>query len=256
MADHSRESTLQIIRVENLSKLYNRMDVPALKDLSFSVSKGEFFGLLGPNGAGKTTLISILCGLVSPSEGRVIVDEIDTGRHPARIRGAIGLVPQDIALYDQLTVRENLSYFGRILGLRGKELRDRISDCLALSGLEKSADLRVSTLSGGMKRRANLVIGILHEPGILILDEPTVGIDPQSRNLVFETLERLNQSDVTIVYTTHYIGEAERLCTRVAVMDKGRIIADNRPRLLIEENPGCATLEDLFLRLTGKHLRD
>jgi ABC-2 type transport system ATP-binding protein len=107
-----------------------------------------------------------------------------------------------------------------------------------------------------MKRRANLVIGILHEPGILILDEPTVGIDPQSRNLVFETLERLNQSDVTIVYTTHYIGEAERLCTRVAVMDKGRIIADNRPRLLIEENPGCATLEDLFLRLTGKHLRD
>jgi len=246
----------KILIIKDLVKIYKGSSTPALSGLDMSVNRGEIFGLLGPNGAGKTTAISILSTLLQPTSGSVAICGIDAVKRPNRIKKLIGLVPQDIALYANLTVRENLRYFGRICGLKGKLLKDRIAECLEMVGLAQKADQLIFTFSGGMKRRANLAAGILHQPRILFLDEPTVGIDAQSRNMILEKLSLLKETGITMIYTTHYMDEAEQLCANVAIIDQGNIIAEGPPTQLINKPPGYSGLKDLFLALTGKRLRD
>jgi len=244
------------ISVVGLERTYPGASRPAIKNLSFEVARGEFFGLLGPNGAGKTTTISILCGLLRPTAGHVEVrGERWDGQSRTMPRG-MGLVPQDIALYPTLTVRENLDYFGRMSGLWGGDLRRRVDRCLHIGALESHASRRVVQCSGGVKRRANLAAGLLSEPPILVLDEPTVGVDAQSRNVLIENLKAINQSGTTIVYTTHYMEEAEALCTRIAILDAGGVIAQGEPAELIARQKDCSSLVQLFLALTGKELRE
>jgi len=242
--------------VQDLVKIYKDASSPALSGLNIAVHTGEIFGLLGPNGAGKTTAISILSTLLRPTRGSVCICGIDALKHPGRVKGLIGLVPQNIALYSGLTARENLRYFGKICGLKGDALDDRVQACLELAGLGNKADQRVSTYSGGMKRRANLAVGIINNPRLLFLDEPTVGIDAQSRNMILEKLSLLKDNGTTLIYTTHYMDEAEQLCERIAIMDEGRIIAEGTPKTLIDRPPGHSSLGGLFLALTGKDLRD
>ncbi len=243
------------IRAESLVHRYNKTAIPALNDCSLSVRKGEFYGLLGPNGAGKTTIISILSGLCTPNSGRVTILEMDLEQHPKKIKQAIGLVPQDIALYDKLTTRENLAFFGKLYGLGGRQLQNRIAECIEFSALGEHINHRVDTFSGGMKRRLNLAAGLLNDPQILFLDEPTVGIDAQSRNLIHKQLLQLNQNGTTILYTTHYMEEAQKLCSRVGIIDSGQLITEGTPGQLLEQNDS-PDLEALFLLLTGKQLRD
>jgi len=245
-----------LLLVERLVKVYRGATAAAVNGLDFTVRPGEIFGLLGPNGAGKTTAISIICTLLRQTSGRVVLCSQDTALNPSGVRGLFGLAPQDIALYPSLTARENLRYFGRLYGLKRRRLSERIDECLALVGLTDSADTRIDAFSGGMKRRANLAAAILHTPRLLVLDEPTVGIDAQSRNLILENLKKLRDAGMTIIYTTHYMEEAEQICDRVAVMDKGSIVAIGTPGELIGRVEGCGNLEDVFLRLTGKQLRD
>lgn len=245
-----------VLVVQDLVKIYKGASLPALSGLNITVHAGEIFGLLGPNGAGKTTAISIMSTLLRPTRGNVNVCGIDVLKHPGRVKGLIGLVPQNIALYAGLTARENLRYFGKICGLKGKALNERIEACLELAGLANRADQRVSAYSGGMKRRANLAAGLLNNPRLLFLDEPTVGIDAQSRNMILEKLSLLKNNGTTLIYTTHYMDEAEQLCERIAIMDEGHIIAEGTPKTLINRPPGHSSLGDLFLALTGKDLRD
>ncbi|MCP4371154.1 MAG: ATP-binding cassette domain-containing protein [Deltaproteobacteria bacterium] len=252
--DQSNKEKALVVR--GLVKIYKGSSDTALSGLDISVNAGEIFGLLGPNGAGKTTAISIMSTLLQPTTGSITICGINAVKQPNRIKKLIGLVPQDIALYANLTVRENLSYFGRICGLKGQKLKDRIAECLEMVGLGKKADQLIFTFSGGMKRRANLAAGILHNPRVLFLDEPTVGIDAQSRNMILEKLSLLKESGITMIYTTHYMDEAEQLCNCVAVIDEGHIIAEGSPEQLINTPPGHAGLKDLFLALTGKSLRD
>jgi len=190
------------------------------------------------------------------AKGRLFIGGLDLFKQSRRAKAAFGLVPQDIALYPRLTARENLHYFGRLCGLGGEPLQKRIEKCLQLTGLENRADQRIETFSGGMKRRANLAAGILHEPPLLFLDEPTVGIDAQSRNMILEKLALLRDQGMGMLYTTHYMEEAEYLCSQVAIIDEGRIVDHGSPRQLLERNAECRNLGDLFLRLTGKQLRD
>jgi ABC-2 type transport system ATP-binding protein len=245
----------KILVAKNLVKVYRGASQPALDELNISINAGEVFGLLGPNGAGKTTALSIMNTLLKPNSGSVTICGIDVVRYPSRVKGLIGFVPQGVALYPNLTARENLRFFGRMYGLSGKELKKRISESIEIVGLEESADQRVFAFSGGMKRRANLAAGILHKPKLLFLDEPTVGIDPQSRNLILERLAAMRER-TTMVYTTHYMEEAEQLCSYVVIIDAGRIIAEGCPRELINSIPSCSNLEALFIALTGKTLRD
>lgn len=221
-------STLEI---NGLVKKYGNR--AAVDWVSFSVQEGEIFGLLGPNGAGKTTTISILATLLSPDEGQVIIGGYDLQRETGRIKPLIGFVPQELALYPTLSAYDNLAFFGRIYGLRGSVLKERIATVLDLVGLRDRAGDAVRTFSGGMKRRLNIAASLLHQPCILFLDEPTVGVDPQSRNFIFEHVERLKAEGMTILYTTHYMEEAERLCDRVAIMDEGRILALDTLRGLV-----------------------
>ena len=220
------------------------------------IVRGEVFGLLGPNGAGKTTLISILCGLLSPTSGEVRIKDMSFGKNRRSLQQIIGVVPQEYALYGSMTAAENLQYFGSMYGLRGRELSTRIAAGLAETGLTDFADKRIDTFSGGMKRRVNLLAGILHRPEILFLDEPTVGVDVQSKNVIIAHLKKLNRAGTTILYTSHHINEAETFCTRTAIIDHGRIIASGTPAALIDQTAGARTLEDVFLALTGQALRD
>ena len=254
--EHHTPAGEKALVVKDLVKIYKGASSPALSGLNIAVDTGEIFGLLGPNGAGKTTAISILSTLLRPTGGSFRICGIDALKHPGRIKGLIGLVPQNIALYAGLTARENLRYFGKICGLKGDRLNDRVQTCLELAGLGNKADQRVSTYSGGMKRRANLAVGIINNPRLLFLDEPTVGIDAQSRNMILEKLSLLKDNGTTLIYTTHYMDEAEQLCERIAIMDEGRIIAEGTPKTLINRPPGHSSLGDLFLALTGKDLRD
>src|SRR5262245_4722213 len=220
-----------LLEVLDLRKRYGPLT--ALDGVSFAVSRGEIFGLLGPNGAGKTTVLSILSSLTEASGGevRLFGKRFHPTDHDARRR--IGIVPQELALYDQLTPRENLLFFGELFGLSAAQLRPQIDRLLSAVGLDNRADGRVSTFSGGMKRRLNLACGLVHGPELLLLDEPTVGVDPQSRNLIFEEVRRLNAGGMTIVYTSHYMEEVEALCTRIGIIDAGKLCAcDTLPRLL------------------------
>ncbi|MBO9368746.1 MAG: ATP-binding cassette domain-containing protein [Chloroflexi bacterium] len=220
-----------IIEVSELVKKYG--DRLAVNGVSFQVQEGEIFGLLGPNGAGKTTTLSILSTLLQPDAGKVQINGYDLAQDAERIKPLIGLVPQELALYPTLSAWDNLAFFGRIYGLRGRRLREQIDFVLELVGLRDRAGDAVETFSGGMKRRLNLAAGLIHQPRLLFLDEPTVGVDPQSRNFIFEHIERLKAAGMTILYTTHYMEEAERLCDRVAIMDEGRILALDTPQKLI-----------------------
>jgi ABC-2 type transport system ATP-binding protein len=221
-----------LISINGLFKKYGER--VAVQDLSFSIEEGEIFGLLGPNGAGKTTTLSILSTLLIPDEGIVTISGYDIVGEARQVKRLIGSVPQELALYPTLSAWDNLAFFGRIYGLKGLELKGRVTAVLALVGLsDRSAD-PVQTFSGGMKRRLNIAAGLIHRPRVLFLDEPTVGVDPQSRNFIFEHVKRLNAEGMTIVYTTHYMEEAERLCDRVAIIDHGRILALDTTKGLID----------------------
>ena len=226
----------EILVVRNLHKSFGSH--PAVQGISFSIGRGELFGLLGPNGAGKSTTLSMLCGLIQPDSGQILVDGLDIQLHLNNVKTHIGLVPQDIALYPTLSARDNQIFWGQIYGLRGKDLKQQIARVLDVVSLTDRADEAVKNYSGGMKRRVNLAVGLLHKPEILFLDEPTVGVDPQSRNAIFESVEGLNRAGMTVIYTTHYMEEAERLCQRVAIMDYGQIIALDTPANLIRSLNG------------------
>ncbi len=250
------QAPASILRTMGLTKVYAGTSQPALDELDLTVHQGEIFGLLGPNGAGKTTAISIMSTLLRPTAGKVVICGLDTTRDADRIRALIGVVPQHIALFDRLTVKENLTYFGKLYGLKGGPLKAAVKTGLEIAGLAERADDQVKTFSGGMQRRANLAAGILHRPKLLFLDEPTVGIDAHSRNMIFETLARLKEDGTTMVYTTHYMEEAQQLCHRIAIIDRGSLVAQGRSERLIKQHPGCCDLGELFLRLTGRQLRD
>lgn len=245
-----------VIYAREVTMRYRNARKYALDEFRLDVFEGEIFGLLGPNGAGKTTAISILSTLLRPDSGKVNICGVDIVRHPRRVRHFIGLVPQEIALYPLLTVGENLRYFGRMHGLNGKELDIRVDESLDFVDLKSKSDQRINTFSGGMKRRANLAAGLINRPEVLFLDEPTVGIDIQSRNLILQRLCELKKQPVTMIYTTHYIEEAESICDRVAVVDEGRTIAVGEPHRLLKDRPDCENFGDLFMFLTGKQVRD
>ena len=231
-----------IVSVEHLRKSFG--DVEVVKGVTFQIPRGGFFGLLGPNGAGKTTTIGMLTGLVEPTGGRILIDGNDFFQKPLLSKAKMGFVPQALALYPTLCALDNLTFFARLYGLRKGRLKERITAVLDLVGLADRADQTVDTFSHGMKRRLNIAVGLLHEPDLLILDEPTVGVDTQSRNAILETLEGLNRSGVTILYTTHYIEEAEKLCHRVGIMDQGKMMALDTPAALVRDlGTGIVSME-------------
>ncbi|CAM3931736.1 MULTISPECIES: ABC transporter ATP-binding protein [Flavobacterium] len=245
-----------IIQIASLSKKYKDAENFSLTDFSLTIYESQIFGLLGPNGAGKTTLISILCGLVKPTSGSFTINNLMYSDNATQIKKTIGVVPQEYALYATLTARENLLYFGSMYGLKGRDLKNKVSECLDLLGLLKFADKKVETFSGGMKRRVNLIAGILHNPKILFLDEPTVGVDVQSKNAIIGYLKKLNDEGTTIVYTSHHLKEAQDFCTDIAIVDRGKIFAQGTPDSLIKSTQEARNLEDVFIALTGKELRD
>ncbi len=245
-----------IIQIDRLSKQYKDSDFHAIEELSLTIQQGEIFGLLGPNGAGKTTLISILCGLIKPTSGQFTIDNKHYKRDGMRIRQLIGVVPQEYALYPTLTAAENLAYFGAMHGLRGKVLNDLINASLTKMGLTRFAHKPLESFSGGMKRRVNLLAGTLHHPKVLFLDEPTVGVDVQSKNVILDFLKGLNADGATIVYTSHHLLEAQELCDRVAIIEGGQVIAEGTPQQLIADTKHSRNLEEVFIALTGKGLRD
>ncbi len=220
-----------MIIAENLKKSFG--DQEAVRGVSFEIARGEIFGLLGPNGAGKTTTISMLTGLLKANSGRVILDGQELTPNANGLKRRIGFVPQELALYPTLSAYDNLIFFGSIYRLRGKELKQRVSEVLEMVGLADRAKDKIEDYSGGMKRRINIAAGLLHQPEILFLDEPTVGVDPQSRNAIFDSVEALNKAGLTILYTTHYMEEAERLCNRIAIIDFGKVIANDTPQALV-----------------------
>lgn len=210
----------------------------AVDGVGFTVAAGECYGLLGPNGAGKTTTISMVCGLLARDGGEVVVAGRPVDHRSVAAKAAIGYVPQDVALYPELSAVDNLRFFGGLYGLRGAELEQQVADTLAAVGLVDRAGERIATYSGGMKRRANIAAGLLHRPQLLVLDEPTVGVDPQSRNAILETVDRLRREGMAVLYTTHYMEEAERLCDRVGIIDGGRLVAEGTRRQLVERVGG------------------
>jgi ABC-2 type transport system ATP-binding protein len=246
-----------IIEIRGLTKWYRDSGEPAVDNLDLDIHKGEVFGLLGPNGAGKTTTISILCNQLPATSGEILIRGQQLDKNQESIKKIIGVVPQEIALYPSLTARENLRFFGNMYGLKGSVLEERIHDCMVNFGLEKKLNKKISTFSGGMKRRVNLIAGMLHQPLILILDEPTVGIDVQSKTVIIEHLKMMNEKDgTTIIYTSHLMDEAENFCSQIAIIDQGKLIATGKPKEMIQQHPDSNRLEDIFLLLTGRRLRD
>lgn len=244
------------IFTEGLTKKYKGKINPTLDGLTLKILKGSLYGLLAPNGAGKTTTIDILCGLKRFDSGRVLVDGFNVPAELSEIKKIIGLVPQEIALFPMLTGKENLRIIGGMYGVEGKILNDRVDELLERFGLENSADRPLSQYSGGMKRRINLLAGLLHTPKILILDEPTVGVDAQSRNLILEELIRINREGTTVLFISHYLEEAECICDTVGLIDGGKIVLEGNPAELGKSNPECKNLEALYFKLTGKQMRD
>lgn len=218
-----------MVQIQNLTKRFGPMT--AVSSISLQAEAGQVTGLLGPNGAGKTTTLSMVSGLLRPDEGRVLLGGIDVAEDPFRAKSLLGVVPQEIALYEELSAGENLQFWGALRGLEGSLLRERVAEVLTLVELEGRKD-PVSRFSGGMKRRLNLAVGILHRPGILLLDEPTVGIDVHARTRILEIIRDIASRGTTVLYTTHYLEEAEGLCDRIAIMDHGRILADDTPEAL------------------------
>jgi ABC-2 type transport system ATP-binding protein len=225
---------LNDIEVDSVTKRFE--DVVAVDDLSISVAKGELFGLLGPNGAGKSTLTKMISGMLNPTSGTIKVGNYSVQDESMKVKEILGVVPQDIVLYDYLNAKENLAFYGRLYGLSGRKLRDRINELLEFTQLdEKAVKRHVSTYSGGMKRRVNIAAALLHEPQVILLDEPTAGLDPQNKHALWEIIQSLNREGKTIVLTTHIMEEAEELCKRVAIMDHGKIIALGSPSQLVNK---------------------
>ncbi|MGE3959029.1 MAG: ABC transporter ATP-binding protein [Vicinamibacterales bacterium] len=246
-----------MLEVRAVRKTYGAL--VAVDAVSFTLGPGEVVGLLGPNGAGKTTTVSIIAGLVPPTAGQVLIDGEPLAGDTDPKKRRIGLVPQDLALYDELSALANLRFFGALYNLPVATLEPAIDDALRLVGLSERANDRVHTFSGGMKRRLNLAASLLHDPDILLLDEPTVGVDPQSRNAIFDNLETLKARGKALLYTTHYMEEVERLADRVVIVDHGRVVAADTLEALQWHAPagaGRASLEAIFLALTGRTLRD
>lgn len=212
---------MYILQIENLYKKYN--DFEAIKGINLSIDTGEIYGLLGPNGAGKSTLIKIISGLEKMTSGKILFEEKET--NISKYKRNIGLLPQDIAIYHDFTARENVSFFCSLYGYKGKELRERVNKALEFVGLLDVENKKSSEFSGGMKRRLNMACAIAHSPKLIIMDEPTVGIDPQSRNHILESVKKLNEEGATIIYTSHYMEEIEELCNNISIMDGGKIIA-------------------------------
>jgi ABC-2 type transport system ATP-binding protein len=227
------------IQVTNLHRAFG--EIKAVQGVSFDVQSGEIFGLLGPNGAGKTTTISMLATLLRPDEGDAFVMGHSIRRDPMAVKSVLGVVPQEIALYEDLSARENLTFWGKMYGLRGAGLRQRVNEVLELIGLSDRANGRVGTFSGGMKRRVNIGVALLHKPEVIYMDEPTAGIDPQSRRNILDSVVTLKNQGMTVLYTTHYMEEAQELCNHIAIMDHGRVMA-------------CGTHEEL-VRLVGEQTR-
>ena len=238
-----------VIYIKDLYKTYRQASHPSVDGLTLQVEKGMFFGLLGPNGAGKTTTISILCGLISYDAGQVMIHGLDVRRKMSEIKSLIGVVPQDIALYPELTVVENLHFFGGMYGLPAVELNERIDTYLHDFGLESRRRTKTGRLSGGMKRQVNLIAALLHRPTLLFLDEPTVGVDVHSRQTIVENLQLLHRNGMTIVYTSHDMKEAEQLCAYVALIHHGQVVCEGVPDELIAES-SLSSLEELFIKKT------
>lgn len=236
-----QETQAPVLVVRDLVRRFG--DLTAVDGVSFAIARGETFGLLGPNGAGKTTTISMVAGLIPADAGTVTVGGEQMSPGSVAPKRLIGLVPQDLAIYPELTARENLTFFGRLQGISGTALKSRVEEVLSLIGLGERAKEATKNFSGGMKRRLNIGIGLLHQPELLILDEPTVGVDPQSRNSILESVEALSGEGMAVLYTTHYMEEAERLCDRIAIIDSGTVQAEGT--------------RDELIRLTGgvDHIR-
>ncbi len=220
-----------VLRCENLTRHFGER--VAVDGVTFAIARGETYGLLGPNGAGKTTTIRMVCGLLRSDAGRIVISGHTVDRHDVTMHAQIGYVPQEIALYPDLSARENLRFFGRLYHLGGHELRARVDDVLALIELADRADDRVDSFSGGMRRRLNIGAALVHQPSLLVLDEPTVGVDPQSRYAILASIESFKAAGMAILYTTHYMEEADRICDRVGIIDHGQIVAQGTRRELV-----------------------
>ena len=249
-----------LVQVTELVKTFGKNE--AVKGVSFTIGKGEIFGLLGPNGAGKSTTINMMCGYLEPTSGDTVIDGMSVSKEPMKVKHIIGVVPQEIALYKDLSSMENLEFFGELYGLSAKDRKERADDILHFVGLYERRKETTKNFSGGMQRRINMAIAMIHRPDFLLMDEPTVGVDPQSRENIFDTIEKLRDQGTTILYTTHYMEEAERLCNHIAIMDEGRIIAmGTLDQLLAMRDQASEVqrphgLQELFIQLTGKTLRD
>ncbi|AXT20047.1 ATP-binding cassette domain-containing protein [Flavobacteriaceae bacterium AU392] len=243
-----------MIRVQNLSKSFQ--NIQAVNDISFTIKKGEIFGLLGPNGAGKSTTLNMMSTILKSDTGHIYVDGKNGNDHPKKCKHLIGVVPQEISLYEDLSAYKNLLFWGNLYGIPSHILKDRIHTTLELIGLlDRKKDL-IKTYSGGMKRRINIAAALLHHPKVLFMDEPTVGIDPQSRSHIFEVIETLNKQGMTIVYTTHYMEEVERLCDRIAIIDSGKIIAQGTQAQLKELVPTKESIQFEFNFLSESNVNE
>lgn len=244
---------MNIVNVKNLTKNFH--DLTAVDHISFQVEKGDIYGFVGPNGAGKSTTINMLSGLLIPDNGTIL---FEGGVTFDKWHASIGLVPQDLAIYPDLSAEENVSFFASLYGLKGKDLKQHVMDALKLVGLEEHKKKRSEKYSGGMKRRLNIACGIVHKPKLIIMDEPTVGIDPQSRNFILDSIRKLSQNGTTVIYTSHYMEEVAEICNKILLIDHGKVIITGeieeiRNKFSKEEE---LSLEEIFLLLTGKELRD
>jgi ABC-2 type transport system ATP-binding protein len=248
-----------LIHVENLHFRYPSAAAPALDGLSLEVPTGSLYGLLGPNGSGKTTLLSLLAGILEAPAGAIRVDGMDLSAQLARVQARSALVPQDLAFYPRLSVQENLEFFAGVGGLGPAALSERVEEALRLAALLPSRHLRAERCSGGLKRRLNIAIGLLRKPALLLLDEPTVGIDPQSRRFILRSVREIHAAGTTVVYASHYMEEVQELCDTVGVLDRGKLLAQGNMDTLLAGDAGregVHNLESLFLRLTQTELRD
>ena len=247
-----------VLKLSSLSKKFEGRT--AVDHISLEIAEGEIFGLLGPNGAGKSTTLNMICSLLKPTSGRIEVFGMDAAKDMRKIKLRIGYIPQDLAIHGNLKAWENVELFTSLYGIRGRELKLAIDDSLEFVGLLDRRNSYAKTFSGGMKRRLNIACAIGHNPDLMIFDEPTVGIDPQSRNFILERIKQANENGATVIYTSHYMEEVEAICTRIAIMDNGRIIAtgtrEELVKLVTDDDNANITLEEVFLTLTGKKLRD
>ena len=244
------------VRLNQLSKQYPHSVKRAVADVSFEIEEGAVFGLLGPNGAGKSTTVMMLCGLMRPDSGSISVFGLDMPENGVDVRKRVGVAPQEIALFPMLTAYENLFYFGRMYGMGSSDINSQIKRYLSGFGLNEKKNKIVATFSGGMKRRLNLIAALLHKPKLVILDEPTAGVDVQSRNMILGFLESLKDDGTTIIYSSHVLEEAERICSHLAIIDEGKLITTGTRASIMADHDDCKNLEQIFLKLTGKNIRD